>query len=228
MKNRGFVAQPPPATYEVEMGSQVSHNQTTTLNEPIRETIMRDLRMIWVKLTYVLNPRMRSEKGEQLKQWDLWGPLLLCLLLALTLTIKAPQNAESIFGTIFVIIWAGAFVVTLNAKFLDGQISFFQSVCVLGYCVFPINIISFVFAIFGGFLHITVRFVIVGIAFFWSTVSSVGFMAALVDEDKKLLTVYPVFLFYLFLSWFVLVIQMFSYDYKIMSRSRRCLSLIHI
>ncbi len=32
-----------------------------------------------------------------------------------TLTLVAPANAENIFGTIFVLIWLGAFVVTLNA-----------------------------------------------------------------------------------------------------------------
>jgi len=44
------------------------------------------------------------------------------------------------------------------------------------------------------------------LGFAWSTTSSIGFMGALVSEDKKLLAVYPVFLFYLFLSWFVLVV----------------------
>lgn len=32
-----------------------------------------------------------------------------------------------------------------------------------------------------------------------------GFMGELVHEDKKLLAVYPVFLFYLSLSWYVLI-----------------------
>merc|ERR550534_203879 len=37
------------------------------------------------------------------------------------------------FAEVFVIVWLGALVVTLNTKFLGGNISFFQSVCVLGY-----------------------------------------------------------------------------------------------
>ena len=32
--------------------------------------------------------------------------------------------------------------VTLNAQLLGGKISFFQSVCVLGYCIFPLNVAS--------------------------------------------------------------------------------------
>lgn len=34
--------------------------------------------------------------------------------------------------------WGGSFVVTINTKLLGGKISFFQCVCVLGYCLFPI------------------------------------------------------------------------------------------
>jgi hypothetical protein len=44
------------------------------------------------------------------------------------------------------------------------------------------------------------------LSFLWSTASSVGFMSTLVVKEKKYLAVYPVLLFYLFLSWFVLVV----------------------
>ena len=36
------------------------------------------------------------------------------------------------FAEVFVIVWLGSLVVTLNTKLLGGHISFFQSVCVLG------------------------------------------------------------------------------------------------
>jgi len=111
-----------------------------------------------------------------------------------------------IFGTIFFIIWIGGFVVTLNAKFLGGKVSLFQSVCVLGYCVCPINIAALVIAFTKSFLPFLIRGGIVVLAFLWSTASSVGFMSTLVVKEKKYLAVYPVLLFYLFLSWFVLVV----------------------
>lgn len=44
------------------------------------------------------------------------------------------------FAEVFVIVWIGAMIVTLNTKLLGGNISFFQSVCVLGYCLTPIAI----------------------------------------------------------------------------------------
>ena len=36
------------------------------------------------------------------------------------------------FAEVFMIVWLGSMVVTLNTKLLGGHISFFQSVCVLG------------------------------------------------------------------------------------------------
>jgi len=80
---------------------------------------------------------------------------------------------------------------------------------VLGYCVFPINLSAIIIAMTKSFLTgklYIIRAAIVCAGFIWSTWSSVGFMGALVDKKKKMLAVYPVFLFYLFLSWFVLVV----------------------
>ena len=52
-----------------------------TLDEPIRQTVMRDLKAVGVKFKYVLFPRDKESK-MLLKEWDLWGPLLLCTFMA--------------------------------------------------------------------------------------------------------------------------------------------------
>lgn len=39
-----------------------------------------------------------------------------------------------------------------------------------------------------------------------ANIASVGFMSTLVSEERKILAVYPVFLFYLFLAWFSLIV----------------------
>ncbi|KRX01745.1 hypothetical protein PPERSA_01615 [Pseudocohnilembus persalinus] len=145
------------------------------LEEPVIETILRDLKQIGYKLKYVLMPKMREDKGKELRNWDLWGPLLLCLLLALTLSISSSSDSDNdtIFSTIFVIIWVGAGIVTLNAKLLGGKISFFQSVCVLGYCVFPINICAIVNGFIGQQLFI-IKFLLCLAAFLWSSFDMVN------------------------------------------------------
>jgi hypothetical protein len=74
---------------------------------------------------------------------DLWGPLLVCLLLSSVLSVTAPGDSTSlVFAAVFVIVWCGAAAVTVNAQLLGGKISFFQSICILGYCVFPLTISS--------------------------------------------------------------------------------------
>merc|ERR1711871_901424 len=52
----------------------------STLDEPVSVTIMRDVTMVGNKMMCVLNPRKANI--QTLKDWDLWGPLLLCLMLA--------------------------------------------------------------------------------------------------------------------------------------------------
>ena len=96
-----------------------------TLDEPVTDTIMRDLRMVGNKMMCVLNPRKANI--QTLKDWDLWGPLILCLMLATMLSWFAPYEQKSlVFASVFVIIWCGAAVVTVNALLLGGNISFFQ------------------------------------------------------------------------------------------------------
>lgn len=124
--------------------------QLATLDEPVSTTILRDLRQVATKLRYVLLPNPGGGSGgaaggdsaatlRELRNWDLWGPLLLCLVLSILLSLSAPAGQASlVFASVFVIVWAGAAVVTVNAQLLGGQISFFQSVCVLGYCIFPL------------------------------------------------------------------------------------------
>jgi len=182
------------------MGSGQARLQGT-LDEPVSQTIMRDLRMVGNKMMCVLNPRKANIMT--LKDWDLWGPLILCLMLATLLSWFAPYEQKSlVFASVFVIIWCGAAVVTVNALLLGGNISFFQSVCVLGYCIFPLNIAS-VICLVGG--HIIWRAAVVAVCFFWSTGASLGFMGELVPANRKALAVYPLFLFYTAIGWLILI-----------------------
>jgi len=51
-----------------------------TLDEPIRQTIVRDLKAVGDKFVHVLYPRQQT---NLLTEWDLWGPLILCTFMAL-------------------------------------------------------------------------------------------------------------------------------------------------
>mmetsp|Transcript_151786 Transcript_151786/g.487036 ORF Transcript_151786/g.487036 Transcript_151786/m.487036 type:complete len:278 (-) Transcript_151786:243-1076(-) len=121
------------------------HHHHGTLDEPVMDTIMRDVRSIGEKLMYVLMPMRPGDRGRRLKDWDLWGPLLLCLALGVILAVEAPnqEQASYAFADVFVTVWVGSAVVTFNALLLHGKVSFFQTVCVLGYCIFPLVIAAF-------------------------------------------------------------------------------------
>jgi len=184
-----------------------------TLDEPVRETIMRDVRSIAEKIQYVMNPQARHERAARLQDWDLWGPLILCLALGVMLSAQALDNdqASYAFADIFFIVWGGSAVVTLNAVLLRGRVSFFQSVCVLGYCMCPLVIAAFACMILDWTWMTTwifktwVKFLAVGGGTVWSTGASVGYMSQFVPEDRTALAVFPVWLFYIVIAWMILL-----------------------
>ncbi|XP_050440285.1 protein YIPF6 [Adelges cooleyi] len=180
-----------------------------TLDEPIKTTIMRDLKAVGMKFKHVLYPK---EKNSLLKEWDLWGPLMLCTFMAMVLQgTPGPMDVGDggpEFAEVFVIIWIGSIIITLNSKLLGGTISFFQSVCVLGYCLLPIvmALIACRFILMfqqTNFLFF-IRFAISIAAFLWSTYASIVFLGDSQPQGKKALAVYPIFLFYFIMSWLVL------------------------
>ncbi|KAI8984176.1 hypothetical protein BDF20DRAFT_369905 [Mycotypha africana] len=181
---------------------QAAYSGESTLDEPISVTIYRDLKQIGRKLHQVLHP-----KGETsvLKDWDLWGPLLLCLDLAIMLSSSVPASQSvPIFTGIFVLVWVGAIVVTINAKLLGGYVSLFQSICIMGYCLFPLVLAAFI----GVWVDIMwYRIPASAIAGLWSTWASIGFLSESKAHlaKRRGLAVYPIFLFYFVIAWLVAI-----------------------
>lgn len=180
----------------------------STLDEPVKETILRDLRAVGTKFVHVLYPKRSS---ALLRDWDLWGPLLLCVTLALLLQGGAADSdyqGGPQFAEVFVIVWFGSIIITLNSKLLGGTISFFQSLCVLGYCIMPLTVAMAVCRLVllgsSGTVSFAVRLVLVTASFGWSTFASTAFLADSQPPNRKALVVYPVFLFYFVIGWMVL------------------------
>jgi hypothetical protein len=147
---------------------------------------------------------------QRLKDWDLWGPLIVCLSLAVLLSFKAPVGQASlVFATIFCAVWIGSAVVTINAQLLGGTISFFQSVCVLGYCVFPMVLaaaaVDLLKMIPLGVFSTLCELAVLVVAFLWSTRASAVFIGQYIASSRRVLAVYPVLFFYTFLAWMILL-----------------------
>ncbi|RLU16885.1 hypothetical protein DMN91_010954 [Ooceraea biroi] len=146
-------------TVGTKQKSTLGEPEFNTLDEPIKDTILRDVRAVGKKFLHVLYPK---EKKSLLKEWDLWGPL----------------------------------------------VSFFQSVCVLGYCLLPTAIALILCRIIliaqQTTLLFSLRFAITLIGFLWATFASVAFLGDSQPSGRKALAVYPIFLFYFVISWLVI------------------------
>jgi len=182
-----------------------------TLDEPVFTTIWRDVKRVLQKLFHVMVPRTFSRESQgidALRDWDLWGPLIICLLLSIFLYVGSgfqtatDDTKAAIFAASFVIVWAGAGIITLNSYLLGGTLGFFQSVCIIGYCVFPLMVAAFLCLIWN---NIIFRCVIVLVMLVWSVTACVGFFAGVVPEGRKALALYPVVLFYLVLGWMIVL-----------------------
>ncbi|KAH7954090.1 hypothetical protein HPB49_015474 [Dermacentor silvarum] len=195
---------PPYQDYETPLEGDIAAAATpteekefNTLDEPVLTTIVRDLKAIGIKFAHVLYPK---QKNTILRDWDLWGPLILCVFLA----IGAPQ-----FAQIFVLVWVGAGVVTLNCRLLGGTISFFQSVCVLGYCLLApcVALVICRLILLAGNQTVglfILRFFVTMLGFGWAVFASTAFLADSQPSSKKALAVYPICLFYFVISWLIL------------------------
>ena len=172
-----------------------------TLDESVYATVSRDFSMIYNKLKYVINPFISREmKYNHIRQWDLWGPLLLNLILASTLALNTKEKGQ-ITSLIFIIFWLGGVAIYLNNYFLEVKASIFQIFCLLGYCLFPLNIAAIIVTIINS--YDIIRLIVVGFTCFWSIYSSSDYLKAITTQDKRYLVLYPCILFYLYISWFI-------------------------
>ena len=181
--------------------SSNSYESPNTLDEAILTTILRDLNLIYTKLKFVVIPYgSKDKKSYHIKQWDLWGPLILNLLLAGTLAFNSEDKSQMII-LVFLIFWMGGVILYLNANFLGVNTSIFQIFCLLGYCLFPLNVSAIFISLFN--VNDALRFLIVGTMCAWSIYSSSDYLKNMTNQDQRYLVLYPCILFYLYISWFI-------------------------
>ena len=103
---------------------------------------------------------------------------------------------------VFASLTLGAVVLTCNCVLLGGNIGFFQSMCLLGYCIFPLDIAAIVTV---WVTNIIARWIVILVALAWSSWASVPFVAGSVSPARKALAVYPLLLLYTFIAWLALI-----------------------
>lgn len=200
-----------------------------TLDEPVTATLMRDIRGVGFRLRQViwyspatslreargLSPESAggfgydpeaAERARQLTQqdWDLWGPLIFCLFISVAMSMLAPNHQSSqVFAGVFVLVWLGQAIVTLNIRLLGGSILFFHAMCVTGYCLFPLVIAATLSAFVGSHL---VRIIVDSVLVAWAVYSAtMGLKNSGIIPSRLFLALYPVGLFYTGLGWLCVI-----------------------
>ncbi len=95
----------------------------------------------------------------------------------LTLTIFtrfisfSPNSNSGVFVALFIISFVGSFLVTMNGKLLNANLKYLQTICIMGYCMFPIVLAAAILYAFSkvGFSNRLVNLIIACVAFMWSS-----------------------------------------------------------
>ena len=151
----------PNQSLDINQGEIINDNDKgyNTLDEPKRLSLKRDFNNVVAKIKVALFP-MKTKNSTLLQDWDFWGPLILCLTLGLVLSWqKKAENSGIVFIMIFVIVWIGGLIVSLNSQFQGVNLSIFQCICILGYCMFAVVLASIINLLIG-FLPAAIRVLI--------------------------------------------------------------------
>lgn len=176
-----------------------------TLTEPIWDTVKRDLSRIVSNLKLVVFPNpFREDPGKALRDWDLWGPFFFIVFLGLTLSWSASVKKSEVFAVAFALLAAGAVILTLNVLLLGGHIIFFQSLSLLGYCLFPLDIGALICMLKD---NVIVKVVVVCVTLAWSSWAAYPFMSTAVNPRRKALALYPVLLMYVSVGFLIIAID---------------------
>ena len=89
------------------------------------------------------------------------------LLINSTISLNYPlQSKGNAFVLVFMLFWLGCYIVNLNNRLLGLKSGVFQTICFLGYSLFPLNLSSFVFAFIP--LHALLKLLVIFACIFWS------------------------------------------------------------
>eukprot|EP00878_Enallax_costatus_P022907 GHUV01024344.1.p1 GENE.GHUV01024344.1~~GHUV01024344.1.p1 ORF type:complete len:116 (+),score=19.95 GHUV01024344.1:230-577(+) len=103
---------------------------------------------------------------------------------------------------VFTEVALGAIVLTINVILLGGNIVFFQSLCLIGYCLFPIVIAAIICVLVK---LAWVRTLVLVLCLGWASFATVPFIGKSVPTERRALAVYPVLLMYVSIGWLALV-----------------------
>uniref|UniRef100_A0A0E0DRX2 Protein YIP n=1 Tax=Oryza meridionalis TaxID=40149 RepID=A0A0E0DRX2_9ORYZ len=196
---------PLPSSVSVAIAGDGFGPPPNTLTEPVWDTVKRDLARIVSNLKLVVFPNpFREDPGKALRDWDLWGPFFFIVFLGLILSWSASVKKSEVFAVAFAVLAAGAIILTLNVLLLGGRINFFQSLSLLGYCLFPLDVGALICMLKD---NVLLKIIAVVVTLAWSSWAAYPFMSAAVNPRRKALALYPVFLMYVSVGFLIIAID---------------------
>lgn len=91
-----------------------------------------------------------------------------------------------------------------SRTFQGGHIIFFQSLSLLGYCLFPLDVGALICMLKD---NVIVKVVVVCVTLAWSSWAAYPFMSSAVNPRRKALALYPVFLMYVSVGFLIIAID---------------------
>lgn len=88
--------------------------------------------------------------------------------------------------------------------FQGGHIIFFQSLSLLGYCLFPLDVGALICMVKD---NVILKVVVVSVTLAWSSWAAYPFMSSAVNPRRKALALYPVFLLYVSVGFLIIAID---------------------
>lgn len=167
-------------------------SSSDTLDEPVWQTLARDLTGIYNRLKLVVWP------SDSVVDWDLWGPLIFSLTYSVVLGVSS-SHTNQVFSGSFALIWLFFIIIGLNIQLLGGSISFLSAISAVGYSMFPITVGEIVCSLFSFKL---IRLIVMVFMCAWSVYAGVnGLKSSGVKPGRVVLAVYPVGLMYAVMGW---------------------------
>lgn len=106
-----------------------------------------------------------------------------------------------LFSLSFCLIWC-LHIVLCHEQ--GGHIIFFQSLSLLGYCLFPLDVGAVICMLKD---NVILKMVVVSVTLAWSSWAAYPFMSSAVNPRRKALALYPVFLMYVSVGFLIIAIN---------------------
>ncbi|SOV16104.1 conserved Plasmodium membrane protein, unknown function [Plasmodium gaboni] len=176
-------------------------NYEFTMDEPVKDTVIRDAKSIYKKILYVCFHQYDDE--NTIKKWDLWGSFIVYITLSICIFLDNEiVDKKNTFGYFFVFFFIGHILVSLNLSLLHINISFFQSLCIISYSLFPLILSSFLNLFIS--THV-IRLLFCLLSIVWSSYNCILILGKFIKSNRLLISFFPICLLQLFLASFLLI-----------------------